>query len=185
MSLIQDFPTALINEAQKWLGCRENKNTPNRSACVDQIKSYGGGEPTNEPWCAQYVSMVLDRTCIRFAALNPLIKSKSTIALKNDAEKKNIAVDRVPSPGSIFFKYRDSGGHVGFVVEVNGNQFKTIEGNINDKVDWGKRNLTTEKYYFIHIEQRFSGKKIIAGLDPIYYIAGAAATGYYLLKRTK
>jgi len=102
-----------------------------------------------------------NEACKKLGIKNPLIQTASTATLLSNA-KKTLRTDTTPSIGSIFYTTRIDGngglGHVGFVLEVDGTQFITIEGNTQEdggKVDgvWKKtRDIKTKQYQFIHLE---------------------------------
>jgi hypothetical protein len=110
--------------------------------------------------------------------------------------KKTLRVDGEPAVGSIFYNTRDGGGHVGFVIKVDGINFESIEGNTtNSAGEWGvwskKKNLNEKKYQFIHLEDldtiennlfaplQFDFEMILA--DPRSYIsAGIVLTGGFV-----
>jgi len=163
------FGERLIYNASQWNGCKEDKNTPNRSKCVDKIKSYFGGEPTPDPWCAEFVSMIVDETCKDFAVQNPLPATKSTHLFLANAKKSNIAVNKIATQGAVFFidwgkRGRTKGtGHVGFTNYVEGSKINTIEGNFGDSVNFGWRSLD-QIDAFIHVET-LGGEKTIGSFN--------------------
>ena len=146
---------AILKEAEKWLGCKETSN--NRSACVDEIQKLYNSKITSEAWCCKFVWAMTNEACKKLGIENPLVHTASTSILLSNA-KKTLRTDATPGVGSIFYTSRDSGGHVGFVLEVNENKFKTIEGNTT--ADGGKvegvfnkmRDTKTKAYQFIHLE---------------------------------
>lgn len=177
--LVKSFGSTVITEAKKFLGCKEDKGTPNRSHCVDKIVKMGGWTPTNEPWCAMYAYAVTDRTCKLFKVENKLPRTKSTRTMLNNASKNGIRVDRKPSKGCIFFIPRGNSGiygHVGFVHYYSGNKIYTVEGNLSDQVKSGVRTINDDMR-FIHIEEMTSKRQIAT----IGKIGGAIllATGAY------
>ena len=183
MNLIQDYVSAMTDEATNWLGCGNKKSLdPAAKACFAEIVTYEGGNLSNEAWCAKFVWMVLNKMCILFGMLNPIKKTASTIDLKAQAEKRNIPVDRTPAPGCIFFRYRTGGGHVGMVTEVVQDiEFRTIEGNSDNQVKQGKHSLSEAEYYFIHVETLFEGKSLYLGLgDTYYYLTAAGVFAWWL-----
>jgi len=145
----------IIKEAKKWLGCEETKQ--NRSECVDKIQLLYNNKINAEAWCCKFVWAMTNEACKKLGVENPLIQTASTTTLLSNA-KKNLRVDAEPGVGSIFYTTRTGGGHVGFVLEINKNKFKTIEGNTTEdggKIDgvWNKnRDINTKKYQFIHLE---------------------------------
>lgn len=145
------FANGLIEKAELWLGCKE---VGNRSGCVDEIHDYFDGKPIAEAWCAKFVWMVADLTAKDFRIKNYLPKEKSTLRML-DKSKGTFRVDKTPTPGAVFFRKRETGGHVGFVVEIRSNgEMITIEGNKSDSVSWGKyQQKDYASYQFIHTEE--------------------------------
>lgn len=163
------FGERLIYNAQAWQGCKEDKATPNRSACVDKIQTYNGGEPTPDPWCAKFCWMILNETCKQFNVQNPINFTASTHVLLANAKQGKVLVDKKPEQGSIFFiDWGKRGGskgtgHVGFVNYVEGNKINTIEGNYGDSVNFGWRELS-QIDSFIHVED-IGGDKTIGSFN--------------------
>lgn len=146
------FSNALIKKGELWLGCKELAKTGS-SPCLNEITEYYNGKQTNEPWCAKFVWMVVDKCSKDFRIKNFLPKTASTLTMVNTAESKGIRVDKTPAPGCIFFKTRTGGGHVGFVSQVTAqNVLITLEGNKSNSVAWGKH-TNLSGYRFIHVEE--------------------------------
>ena len=145
----------ILKEAEKWLGCSETRN--NRSVCVDEIHMLYNNKITAEAWCCKFVWAMTNEACKKLGIENPLIQTASTSQLLSSSKKK-LRVDNNANIGSIFYTKRDSGGHVGFVLEVKENKIKTIEGNTtadNSKVEGvfkKERDTKTKQYQFIHLE---------------------------------
>jgi len=143
---------AILKEAEKWLGCK----TKSQDKCADEIKKLYNNRTNDEPWCCKFVWAMTNEACKKLGVPNPLVQTASTATLLSNA-KKNLRVDAEPGVGSIFYTTRTGGGHVGFVLEVNDNKFKTIEGNTtNSKGEYGvwnqNRDTKTKAYQFIHLE---------------------------------
>ncbi len=146
-----NFATGLTKKAELWLGCKELK-LAGSSPCLNEITEYFNGKQTNEHWCAKFVWMVADLTAKDFGIKNLLPKTASTVTMVNSASKKGLRVDTTAKPGSIFFRTRSGGGHVGLVVEVRNGTIKCIEGNNNDSVTWASHS-SLSGYKFIHTEE--------------------------------
>lgn len=176
MNLIETFPAALANTAINYLGCSEKKDNQDNYLCYTEIiQYYAENSNLNEQWCMKFVWSMVDKTCFKFGKKNPILHTASTLAFKAAAEKSNIPVDRIASPGAIRFNYREGGGHVGIVLEVDGNHMKTIEGNSQDKVRFVEyKDYTKNNLYFIHIEKLFENDFLIAGVGQNYFYAGGA-----------
>lgn len=137
---------ALLDNASKFLGCYEDPRRENRSKCIDEIQSMFDPSRVDkgDPYCAKFVSNILNLTFPFFLKLPPAIGSASTQSLLAKARKNNIPILDYPVRGAVFFYARSlTTGHVGFVEHIvkEGNKivgFSTIEGNASTKVD-GKR----------------------------------------------
>jgi hypothetical protein len=147
-----------------------------------------------------------NEACKKLGVDNPLIQTASTATLLSNA-KKNLRVDSDAGVGSIFYKTRTGGGHVGFVLEVDGNKITTIEGNTTPDGGGAEgvykkiRDTAKEKFQFIHLEDldtiennlfaplQFDLEMIL--YDPRSYfstgvvLAGSLAVFYLLRKRRK
>lgn len=165
---MQTLAEKIIHEASKHLGCYEEKTRKNRSSCVDYFSTFNGEEPKNEAWCAKFVSTILNTSFPYFLKLPPFSYTASTLQMLDNAKKKGIRVDNIPSVGAVFFTKRIGGGHVGFVKSLiskidNGRvqitDFETIEGNSYDSdrqldgVLVGHRSLKSNQYQFMHFEE--------------------------------
>jgi|GEM_PF-6268916 len=174
------FASIIISEADRWTDCKEQSGTPNRSDCVDTIKRYFGGETKPEPWCAEFVWMVVNQACYILGISNPLPRTKSTRVMLSRSPKAGVKVNKNPSPGCIFFKTRSGGGHVGFVASVKGNTIYTIEGNVNDSVTWGEREIR-EDFEFIHIQNITKLPWLLRGIN-VFWTATALVGAYFTWK---
>lgn len=137
----------------KWESgvCKSVKN--NRGNCIDEIKSQFSKEVIGTPWCAEFVSVVTKTSCEKLDITNLLPYTRSTATMLSGAIKNGLRVDNTPAVGSVFYRTRSGGGHVGFVVKITDGGIITIEGNSDDQVK-GRSYSGTEiaSYKFIHIE---------------------------------
>ena len=158
--ITKSFAGVVYTEAKKFLGCKEDPKTPNRSYCIDKIQEMGGWTPTSEPWCAMFVYAVVERSCKLMKIDNLLPRTKSTTIMKNESPDNGLKVDTKPVKGCLFYFPRTGGGHVGFVIDIKDNKIFTIEGNTSDQVKLGQRTINPSMR-FIHIEDMANGKKMI------------------------
>ena len=188
-----NFGTALILEAKTWADCKEDKNRPNRSVCVDKIQLYTRGYTSNDPWCAMFSWMIVDKVAKRFKIKNILPRTAGTHSLLSGAKKNGIRVDTTPAVGSIMFydttkPGHNISGHVGFVISSNEyGVINTIEGNTGNKV--GFRTHTIKPgFKFIHIEEMAGDKTIsnmqLAGFNPVM-IGIALVSGIGIILKLK
>jgi hypothetical protein len=78
--------SAILKEAEKWLGCIETSS--NRSKCVDEIHTlfYDGWKGSADAWCAKFVYAITDVACNKLKVPNPLYKSASTVQMLNNTQ---------------------------------------------------------------------------------------------------
>jgi hypothetical protein len=94
------------------------------------------------PWCAGFVSFILNQACDTLNVSLPLKTSFSCDILAMEAKNKNIFLkgskalnrEKIP-PGSFFLERRELNDwtHIGIVVDAENEVFLTIEGNTNDE----------------------------------------------------
>jgi peptidoglycan hydrolase-like protein with peptidoglycan-binding domain len=100
-----------------------------------------GPEGNAYPWCAGFVSSILNQACKAQKINLPLPYTLSCDVLAAKAQAANIFLTekKAPAllkPGSIFLNIRKSGAdwdHTGFVIAVHKDSIETIEGNTNDE----------------------------------------------------
>lgn len=187
ISLKDIFVSEYLKSALYWVGCKETGN--NTSNCVDTIKKLSGYDPDNDAWCVQFVYGVFNQICQKHNVTNPLFKTKSSYYLKT---KSKVRVDNKASVGSVFYFTREGGGHVGFVMEVKDGKMVTIEGNRNDAVWTGERELNSKKFQFLHIEEVNVGfslnliKSTLTNKKYVpYYVGAGLLTGLAIYKIKK
>lgn len=101
-----------------------------------------GNEGPSWPWCAGFVSFIMEQACTALQMPTPIKKSFScdllaAFAREKDiflAESKNMEKGQITA-GSLFLVRRSSTDweHVGIVVSAETDLFHTIEGNTNDE----------------------------------------------------
>jgi len=148
------FINALLGNAYGELKCVETPPGSNRSKCIDDIKRLVFGRTDNEAWCASFVSYIFKITLNQFKKPIDFVQTASTSEILNWG-KKRIIVDRSPAVGSIMYKTREGGGHVGIVSRVSGKNFTTIDGNSGDRVQENVRNVESNMQ-FIHTEKYYN-----------------------------
>ena len=131
----------ILGTALWWIEQQCFENSQNRGKCIDYLhERYSSSwidQKRNEAYCAKFVSIVLKEAFQKTGAVSP-IYSAGARDLRNQARAKGVKIDRNPSSGAFFYKKSSSPkytGHVGIVYEnIDGNRFKTIEGNATDPV---------------------------------------------------
>lgn len=89
------------------------------------VRLYNQGMESS--WCAGFVSYILQKS-----GYNELGYEVSSRRIYNEAKKLGLVTNE-PKPGYLIMFWRESPsswkGHIGIIIEVNGNVIKTIEGN--------------------------------------------------------
>ena len=131
---------AMTQQGMKERPCPSNDNK------YSEYFGYGA-----QYWCADFVSWCVDRVTNRDKRL-PWGYPSSCRIITEWAQRNDLVVKR-PKRGDIF-TYRN-GGHIGFVTNVSGDTFRTIEGNTNGPdgtVCWvaqQTRSANDGRYHFI------------------------------------
>lgn len=93
------------------------------------LRSVGINFPAS--WCMAFVYWCYQQAANAMSVKNPMLSTGGVLNQWN-ARKANFSVTS-PMPGDVFIMDFGGGlGHTGIVVEVNGDDIKTIEGNTND-----------------------------------------------------
>jgi hypothetical protein len=173
-----NFGEAIIENAMKWVGCKENPPGSNRSVCVDTIHEQFGNMDA-DPWCAEFVWVVTDITANQFGVSNKLPHTAGAKTLLTLSRLQLFRVDKTPAVGCIFYMPSSEGtGHVGFVIEHVGNYINTVEGNTSNQVGLRQR-IITNSFYFIHVEDMTSRTLLFGSIStPLAILLGAVATGF-------
>lgn len=177
---------------EKWQKGECTAKSNNRGNCIDEIKAVFSKEVINTPWCAEFVSVVVRTACAKLAIKNLLPYTRSTATMLAGAKKAGLRVDSTPVVGSVFYRSRTGGGHVGIVAKITDGGIVTIEGNSNDAV-LGRSYSGTEiaKWQFIHTEEMgepgFVKYTFRDGIPTGLYITGGigVAVGIYYWNKHK
>jgi hypothetical protein len=107
----------------------ENPPGANAGRWVEAVQRVGSGKK-GDAWCAGWVSTVLG---VAFKGKPPLPFTMSCDVLLEAARAKGWLRD-VPEAGDVFLRMRapKDADHTGIVVQVDGETFRTIEGNTTD-----------------------------------------------------
>lgn len=146
----------ILRTAEKYLGCKEDKNTKNQSQCVNVFHRTVSGAVSTDAWCAKYVFHVMKEAFelagIAYEKYKDL-ETASTKVMLARAKKAGIRVDKKPAPGAIMFMPREGGGHVEFVFSLYGTkEILDIGGNVDDQVALVARPILNTME-FIHVEE--------------------------------
>lgn len=121
--------TRLIGDARKELGWREGPNNAN-----PYTKHVMGD--AHQPWCAAFVSTMLERQNIPGISRRMFSASAAGLAGQfQSAGRYFPSGGKPPQPGDVvFFGGRGSEHHTGIVQKVENGKIYTIEGNSSDQV---------------------------------------------------
>lgn len=149
--------TALIKQAQTWIGCKESDGSHKKIIDVYNAhtpRARGYKVQYTDAWCATFVS-----ACAIKTGMTDIIPTEcgcgQMIALFQNLGEWNESDSRTPNPGDIiFYDWDDSGSgdntgwpdHVGIVEKVSGGKITVIEGNKNNAV--GRRTIAVNGKYF-------------------------------------
>lgn len=129
--------TRIVPTAELFVGWVREATNHNDGPWVEAIQRVTGNV-RGDPWCASFVTFVLD---IAYAGRNPLRRTASCDLLLADAKAKGWLVE-TPAPGDVFLVLRTptDAVHAGFVRAVGRASVATIEGNSNNdgsREGWG------------------------------------------------
>ena len=107
------------------------------------IRHYMSGYRGECPWCAGFVSSILNQASESLGIEQPMAASDSCSGLANNAKKKGLFLSERAlladknklKPGYIFLDREFPGHwtHTGIVIDVDDEIIFTIEGNTNDE----------------------------------------------------
>jgi hypothetical protein len=119
----------VLTEARRYLQVREVPLGSNRGVEIDYFVRECGLDPKGAyPWCACFVGQV-GRQALGYQW--PCPRTASVAVLAKWAEQ-NHYLELSPGAGDLFIVWHPElkrFGHVGFVAEVQGSEYLTIEGN--------------------------------------------------------
>ena len=118
----------IITESHKWIGVKEvgHNSGPHIDEWLRRVRQQPGA-----PWCAAFAWCMLDDAIKALGLTNNFRGSASVFTLFTQAHQQHAWWD-APGPGYIFgIDHGDGQGHCGIVIEVNGDELSTVEGNTN------------------------------------------------------
>ena len=115
--------------ARKEVGVREVGS--NRGRRVEEYLA-ATGLPGGYAWCSAFVAWCAKKGAVVEKTLCPLVLTADCDVLLAFARKHGI-LNSAPAPGDVFLVMAtpSDAHHTGFVTEVDGNAFETVEGNTN------------------------------------------------------
>lgn len=128
----------IVPTAMQFVDWLKEATGANDGAWVEAVQRITGNK-RGDPWCASWVTFVLD---IAYKGKNPLRRTASCDLLLADAKRKGWLVTD-PEPGDVFLVMRtaEDAVHTGFVTTAAvDQQVGTVEGNTNaggSRDGWG------------------------------------------------
>ena len=122
-------PQSAVEIAQSQLGVVEGPEGSNNGNITDYGKFMGMDK---QPWCASFVSWVMDKTFNGDkAARNKALRGGPDAAVSTlwSQFKSANAMTNSPQPGDVIIFKNNGASHTGLVETVNGNTITSIEGN--------------------------------------------------------
>jgi surface antigen len=196
MQMINRFQAELLRVAHGWAarGCRES--VANGGPCIDEVHRLFG-QPRREAYCAKFVWVVADEAARAAGITNPLPKTAGACDMLTRAVAAGLRVDTVPAIGAVGYRsttLANSTGHVLLVVDVTGDEVRTVEGNNGDRIDDWRYPMATVRNYprykncqrgigwdFIHIEDAGGAPTIMADTGAASLISAGPSIGSILL----
>lgn len=115
---------AWLVEARKWIGTKEVKGTSHNPVILQFWRDAALSIRDDEtPWCSAFACACLERVGVQ----SPRNASSKSFASWGMSLEK-------PALGAIVVFSRAGGGHVGFVVGVEGDRLMVLGGNQSDQV---------------------------------------------------
>lgn len=127
----------IVETAKKYIGKTEKPNNSGFTDATFEKRMADTGWLKGNSWCAYFCELVWKEAYKGnpfLTEINKLFSGSATATYKNfDVAKW--PVGKTPKPGALAVWRHGNGwqGHIGIVIENNGDTFKTIEGNTNDK----------------------------------------------------
>lgn len=127
----------ILTTAEQFVGWVKEATGANDGPWVEAIQRVTGNKK-GDPWCASFVSFVLD---VAYRGRNPLPRTASCDVLLEHARTHQLLTD-TPVPGDVFLVMRNptDAVHTGIVTTVQDTTVGTIEGNTNSagsRDGWG------------------------------------------------
>ena len=131
-------PQSAVEIAQSQLGVVEGPEGSNNGNITDYGKFMGMDA---QPWCASFVSWVMDKTFNGDkAARNKALRGGPDAAVSTlwSNFKSANAMTNSPQPGDVIIFKNNGASHTGLVETVNGNTITSIEGNTGSSNEYNR-----------------------------------------------
>ena len=183
-------PQSMVQIAQSQLGVVEGPEGSNNGNITDYGKFMG---MDGQPWCASFVSWVMDKTFNGDkTARNKALRGSPSAAVSGlwDNFKRAGAMTNDPQPGDIVI-FKNGSSHTGLVETVNGKQISTLEGNTGSSNEFNRNGGVVARHQWTLGDGSSMDKKLTgfgrpdwsttiasgSGLQLYNYIGGKAAAG--------
>lgn len=134
-----------LSNAKSQLGVKENSKDWS-PAIAQYLKSANISFPA--AWCAAFVNWSVREAANYYNIPNPIkgVKGPAGVRYYKEYYNSNNLASPVPQVGD-FFVPLGAYSHIGFVLEISGEKFRSIEGNWGNKVAMAYRRIDS-CYYF-------------------------------------
>lgn len=127
----------VVQIAKSYIGKTEKPNNQGFNDAAFEKKMQAVGFEKGHAWCAYFTELVFKEAYPTNKELDKLFSASAVTTFYN-FQKANYKISIKPEVGSlVIWQTQKDGkpqwtGHAGIVVEVNGDTFKSVEGNTND-----------------------------------------------------
>jgi len=137
----------VLTTAYKYYGVAETSK--NSSELIDVFNLHVG-VPPGSSWCAAFVSYVLDEVGVSYPKVRTAVARNFITEESIKAKHVYKGYEQVYPGWLAIWKHGNTWrGHIGFVIWWDRLSGRTIEGNVNNKVDIMDRKLEMNKYFRI------------------------------------
>lgn len=136
-----DGPHRAMEIALTQLGIHTGSGSPEIAAYLHSVGLHPG-----HPWCMAFVHWCLEQAHVESPVCGAVLEVWRVCASRRLLREDALADPARLKPGMVFIYRRGVGhGHAGFVAEVEGARFQTVEGNAHGRVACLQRSLHDER----------------------------------------
>ena len=176
-------PQSMVQIAQSQLGVVEGPEGSNNGNITDYGKFMG---MDGQPWCASFVSWVMDKTFNGDkTARNKALRGSPSAAVSGlwDNFKRAGAMTNDPQPGDIVI-FKNGSSHTGLVETVNGKQISTLEGNTGSSNKFNRNGGVVARHQWTLGDGSSMDKKLTGFGRPDWSATIASGSGLQLYNFT-
>ena len=176
-------PQSMVQIAQSQLGVVEGPEGSNNGNITDYGKFMG---MDGQPWCASFVSWVMDKTFNGDkTARNKALRGSPSAAVSElwDNFKRAGAMTNDPQPGDIVI-FKNGSSHTGLVETVNGKQISTLEGNTGSSNEFNRNGGVVARHQWTLGDGSSMDKKLTGFGRPDWSATIASGSGLQLYNFT-